>query len=168
MEKESLWFMVRCDFLILLVVKNTHLELPCVISDVASAPQGNVGLRAFRLTPEFIETYRGGKFDTARFVPSFHFEKRLSLIVTFSRMSYQLNRTQTCPLYHSTRAPRHSALHGSPHRLPQYSPPINSHLRSSDSPNFISRLLPHITLNLARNSPSSSLHPLIPISSISS
>lgn len=55
---------------------STHARW-CVVlipgcADVASATQGHVGLRAFRLTPDFIEAYRSGRFDTARsafFVP---------------------------------------------------------------------------------------------------
>ncbi|KAK4699764.1 translation initiation factor 3 subunit H, partial [Phenoliferia sp. Uapishka_3] len=39
-----------------------------LVFDVASATQGHVGLRAYRLTPDFIEAYRAGKFDTASLI----------------------------------------------------------------------------------------------------
>ncbi|ORY65620.1 hypothetical protein BCR35DRAFT_322361 [Leucosporidium creatinivorum] len=35
-----------------------------LVYDLASANQGHVGLRAYRLTPNFVEAYRAGKFDT--------------------------------------------------------------------------------------------------------
>jgi len=35
-----------------------------IVYDLASAGQGHVGVKAFRLTGAFIETYRSGKFDT--------------------------------------------------------------------------------------------------------
>lgn len=38
----------------------------CVRTDLASANQGHVGLRAYRLTPNFVEAYRAGRFDTQR------------------------------------------------------------------------------------------------------
>ncbi|KAK4055883.1 hypothetical protein OIO90_003140 [Microbotryomycetes sp. JL221] len=39
-----------------------------LVYDIASAAQGSVGLRAFRLAPNFVETYRAGKFDTASLI----------------------------------------------------------------------------------------------------
>lgn len=39
---------------------------PLLYLDIASATQGHVGLRAYRLTAAFIETYREEKFDTQR------------------------------------------------------------------------------------------------------
>lgn len=37
-----------------------------VRTDIASATQGAVGLKAYRLSQAFIDAYRSGKFDTAR------------------------------------------------------------------------------------------------------
>lgn len=37
-------------------------------SDIASASQGHVGIRAYRLSAPFVEAYRAGKFDTQSYV----------------------------------------------------------------------------------------------------
>lgn len=39
-----------------------------LVYDVTSAAQGSVGLKAFRLTNEFVSAYRSRKFDSSRFV----------------------------------------------------------------------------------------------------
>ncbi|KAM0786428.1 hypothetical protein ACM66B_001892 [Microbotryomycetes sp. NB124-2] len=39
-----------------------------LVYDVASAAQGHVGLRAYRLAPNFVEAYRAGKFDTQNLI----------------------------------------------------------------------------------------------------
>lgn len=46
------------------------LIIPSCPIDVASANQGHVGLKAFRLSAAFVEAHRAGKFDTQRFVRS--------------------------------------------------------------------------------------------------
>ncbi|KAI5476242.1 hypothetical protein MNV49_007942 [Pseudohyphozyma bogoriensis] len=39
-----------------------------LVFDIASTAQGGVGLKAFRLTDEFVNAYRAGKFDTASLI----------------------------------------------------------------------------------------------------
>lgn len=64
-ERESLWCLVSRRF-----VSPLRRWTDIVAADTASATQGHVGLRAYRLTPSFIEAYRVGKFDTQRYVPN--------------------------------------------------------------------------------------------------
>ncbi|KAK4047403.1 hypothetical protein OIV83_005450 [Microbotryomycetes sp. JL201] len=39
-----------------------------LVYDIASAAQGHVGLRAYRLAPNFVDAYRAGKFDTQNLI----------------------------------------------------------------------------------------------------
>jgi translation initiation factor 3 subunit H len=39
-----------------------------LVYDLASATEGTVHLKAYRLSKEFVETYKSGKFDSQKFV----------------------------------------------------------------------------------------------------
>lgn len=82
--------------------------------DLASASQGHVGLRAYRLTSAFIDAYRSGKFDTQRSVRAT--SPSVGLLQAHQSL-LQLDRQQARTHQHSRGGPRYCPILAFPHCL---------------------------------------------------
>ncbi|GAA6009978.1 hypothetical protein JCM10207_007503 [Rhodosporidiobolus poonsookiae] len=115
-----------------------------LVYDIASATQGAVGLKAYRLSASFVEAYRAGKFDTAsliehKLVPSKILEE-VPVTVHSSALLTAFLSTLTAP----------SPSNSSPLSQPTFTslslptPSASSHIQSAAVPAPLTQPLQHL------------------------
>ncbi|BGP09251.1 hypothetical protein NBRC10512_000495 [Rhodotorula toruloides] len=120
-----------------------------LVYDIASATQGAVGLKAYRLSQAFIDAYRSGKFDTAsliqhKLVPTNILEE-LPVTVHSSALLTAFLSTLTAPTSSSPTSPLSTPTF-SP--LSLSSPSSSSHIQSSHTPAPLTQPLQHLLSSL--------------------
>ncbi|GAA5933298.1 uncharacterized protein JCM15063_001276 [Sporobolomyces koalae] len=115
-----------------------------LVYDIASATQGAVGLRAYRASPQFVEAYRAGKFDTAalienKLVPSNILEE-VPVVVHSNALLTAFLSTLTSPSASATSSLSTPSF--SPLSLPAPSP--SSHVPSTSVPAPLTQPLQHL------------------------
>ncbi|GAA5864790.1 hypothetical protein JCM8547_009234 [Rhodosporidiobolus lusitaniae] len=116
-----------------------------LVYDIASATQGAVGLKAYRLSASFVEAYRAGKFDTAsliehKLVPSKILEE-IPVTVHSSTLLTAFLSTLTAPSASSSSSPLSTPSFTS---LSLPSPSASSHIQTAAVPAPLTQPLQHL------------------------
>ncbi|GJN90016.1 hypothetical protein Rhopal_003011-T1 [Rhodotorula paludigena] len=116
-----------------------------LVYDIASATQGAVGLKAYRLSQAFIDAYRAGKFDTARLI-----EHKLVPTNILEELPVTVHSSALLTAFLSTLTAPSPASPASPLSTPSFSPlnlpaaSSSSHIQSSAVPASLTQPLSHL------------------------
>ncbi|GAA5956977.1 hypothetical protein JCM3765_006658 [Sporobolomyces pararoseus] len=116
-----------------------------LVYDIASAAQGAVGLKAYRLTSNFVEAYRAGKFDTAGLI-----ENKLVPSNILEEVPVTIRSNALLTAFLSTLTSTSSASPASSLSTPSFSalslpaPSASSHIPSTSVPAPLTQPLQHL------------------------
>lgn len=116
-----------------------------LVYDIASATQGAVGLKAYRLSQSFIDAYRAGKFDTASLI-----EHKLVPTNILEEVPVTVHSSALLTAFLSTLTAPSPAGPSSPLSTPSFSslslpaPSASSHVQSAAVPAPLTQPLSHL------------------------